>query len=63
MAALFSQIAMAQGNEIEMADLFRSEGKIYVVVAVMLIIFAGLALYIISLDRRIKKMEEESKKH
>lgn len=42
----------------EMADLFRSEGKIYVVIAVLGIVFFGLAAYLIWMDRRLKKLEE-----
>jgi CcmD family protein len=41
----------------EMADTMRSNGKIYVVVAVILIIFAGILLYLIRLDRKITKLE------
>ena len=56
-----SNIAVfAQGNtEPEMADVFRSSGKIYVVVAIVAIIFAGLAIYLFSIDRRLKKIEKE----
>ena len=36
----------------------RSEGKIYVVMAVCLTILTGLILYLISIDRKIKKIEE-----
>jgi len=43
----------------EMADLFRSSGKIYVVIAVIVIIFVGLAIYLFSIDRRLKKIEKE----
>jgi CcmD family protein len=42
----------------EMADVFRSSGKIYVVVAIICIIFAGLAIYLFSIDRRLKKIEK-----
>jgi CcmD family protein len=41
----------------EMADTMRSNGKIYVVVAVILVIFAGILLYLIRLDRKITKLE------
>ncbi|MCH1402113.1 MAG: CcmD family protein [Schleiferiaceae bacterium] len=34
-------------------------GKIYVVVAVIAIIFVGLALYLVQLDRKITKLENE----
>lgn len=48
-----------QPNQVEMADAFRSSGKIYVVVATIVIIFIGLALYLFSIDRRLKKIEKE----
>jgi CcmD family protein len=46
-------------NSVEMATGLRSEGKIYVVVVVVLVILAGLLLYIISLDRKVTKLEKE----
>jgi uncharacterized membrane protein len=52
-------VSIAQTNSnAEMADTFRSNGKIYVVVAVMLVILAGLILYLIRLDRKISKLEK-----
>jgi len=42
----------------EMADAFRSSGKIYVVVATIAIIFVGLAIYLFTIDRRLKKLEK-----
>lgn len=54
--------AKAQGastNE-TMASAMRSNGKIYVVVAVLLTILAGLIVYLISIDRKISKLEKES---
>jgi integral membrane sensor domain MASE1 len=54
-------LLMAQPDgPIEMADGLRSSGKIYVVVAVIVTLFAGLVLYIISLDRKISRLEKES---
>lgn len=50
----------AQGNDVEMADAFRSNGKIYVVVAVIVIILVGLLIYLFSLDRRLKMLEKKS---
>ena len=44
----------------EMADAMRSNGKIYVVVAVVLTILLGLIAYLIRLDRKISKLEKES---
>jgi CcmD family protein len=43
----------------EMANVFRTSGKIYVVVAIVVIIFVGLAIYLFSIDRRLKKIEKE----
>jgi len=48
-------------QDVEMADTMRSEGKIYVVVGIILIIFLGLVAYLFMLDRRIKRMEESHK--
>ena len=39
----------------------RSNGKIYVVVTVLLIILIGLFLYLIRLDRKITRLEKENK--
>ena len=49
------------GVSIEMADKMRSEGKIYVVVLVVSIVFTGLVLYAISTDRKVSKLEKEIK--
>ena len=43
----------------EMADAMRSNGKIYVVIAVLATIFAGIFVYFIMLDRKITKLEKE----
>jgi len=48
-----------KAEEVEMADKFRADGKIYVVVSVVAILFAGLLVYLISLDRKVRKMEDE----
>lgn len=45
----------------QMADTMRSNGRIFVVVAVMLTILIGLILYLIRLDRKISKLEKEIK--
>ena len=50
--------AQAQG---EIATLMRSNGKIYVVVAVMLIILIGIAIYLFTLDRKISRLEKNKK--
>jgi hypothetical protein len=55
-----SSLLLAQDNSVEMADTMRKEGKIYVVVAVILTIFAGIILYLVRLDRKITRLEKES---
>ncbi|MCA6450300.1 MAG: CcmD family protein [Chitinophagaceae bacterium] len=42
------------------AGLMRSNGKIYVVVAVVVTILLGLFAYVFSLDRKITKLEKNS---
>jgi CcmD family protein len=58
---LFATISQAQ-NSIEMADTMRSEGKIYVVIAVVLIILLGLLFYLARLDKKIGQLEKQLKK-
>lgn len=47
--------------EPSMADTFRSEGKIYVVIAVMATVFLAVLVYLIMIERRLKKLEEDIK--
>lgn len=46
-------------QEPEMADTMRSEGKIYVVVAILLVILIGLAAYLFSVDRKVARLEKK----
>lgn len=48
--------------KVDMADQFRAEGKIYVVIAILGIIFLGIMGYLISLDRKITKLEKAAEK-
>ncbi|MBL4708988.1 MAG: CcmD family protein [Flavobacteriales bacterium] len=52
---------VSQAQTLEMAETMRSEGKIYVVIAVVLIILIGLICYLISIDRKLRKLEKELK--
>ena len=45
--------------QVEMADDFRGEGKIYVVIAVILVILAGFFFLLFKLDKRTKRLEKE----
>jgi hypothetical protein len=57
---VLSATAFAQ-EQPQMADTFRQEGKIYVVVLVLSIVFVCLATYLIIIDRKLKKLEEKNK--
>lgn len=52
-------IAGAANAQTEMADVMRSNGKIYVVVTVLATIFAGIFAYLVILDRKISRLEKE----
>ena len=53
------QSVSAQDQQPEMADVMRSNGKIYVVVGIILIVLIGLFTYLFSLDRKIGKLENK----
>jgi hypothetical protein len=44
-----------------MADALRDNGKIYVVIGVIAIIFVSIVALLIILERKIKKLEEKMK--
>jgi len=50
-----------KNEPVQMADFMRSNGKIYVVVAVVVTILVGLFVYLVSVDRKISKLEKGSK--
>ena len=56
--SMFAQASKAVPDN-GMANLMYESGKIYVVIGVILLIFIGVVFYLIALDRRIKKMEDE----
>ena len=58
--SLFSISLFAQDGDNKMASLLRSNGRIYVVVAVVLLILTGLILYLVRLDRKISKLEKDN---
>ncbi len=55
---ILSSFAQETSRRVEMADTLRDNGKIYVVVAVLLTIFAGIIFYLVRLDRKITKLEK-----
>jgi CcmD family protein len=59
LSILFCSTVFAQNTvDVEMADTMRSSGKIYVVITVIAIIFVGLAIYLFTIDRRLRKLEK-----
>jgi hypothetical protein len=50
-------ISNASESDIDMADVMRSNGKIYVVVAVLAIIFICLLIYLLIIDKKVRKIE------
>lgn len=58
MGMLLSVVSMAQDKPVEMADTMRSNGKIYIVVAVCLTILIGLFLYVMRIDMKVRRIEK-----
>ncbi len=54
---ILSTLTFAQETVGNTALDMRSSGKIYVVIAVILLIFIGIAIYLFSMDKRLKKIE------
>lgn len=53
--AISLPVAQAQGNR----DFMRETGKINVVVGVILLIFIGIVLYLVRLERKLTKLEHQ----
>ena len=60
LALLLNTIVFAQDKPVEMANTMRSNGKIYVVVAVCVTILIGLFIYVFIVDRKVSRMEENN---
>ena len=61
MLLLISLFADAQQQDTEKGpinEFFRSNDKIYVIVGVLLIIFTGIIIFLISLERKISRLEQ-----
>ncbi len=54
-----SSLAQSATDPVEMADAFRSNGKIYVVVAILSIVFIGIVISLISIDRKVGRLEKK----
>lgn len=62
LVALLSSVP-AFSQEVEMADTLRSEGKIYVVVVIVLMVLTGLIAYLIFIDRKVTRLENKLKEN
>ncbi|TXH24875.1 MAG: CcmD family protein [Cyclobacteriaceae bacterium] len=56
---LMLSVTAVQAQDFEMADVMRSNGQIYVVVAIILIVLAGLFTFLFMLERKIKRLENK----
>lgn len=45
-------------SSVEMADKMRADGKIYVLVGIITIIFVGITVFLVNTDRKISKLEK-----
>lgn len=45
-------------QKIEMADRLRQDGKIYVVVGCVLVVLAGMIFYLVSIDKKVSRLEK-----
>jgi TRAP-type C4-dicarboxylate transport system permease small subunit len=64
LAILLTTITFAQNTtttDIPMADQMRADGKIWVVFAVIAVVFVGLILFLISIDKKVSKLEKQLK--
>ena len=61
MGILTSKAHQTAQTSTTMADQMRSNGKIFVVVAVLLTILLGLIAYVIRIDKKVSQLEKESK--
>lgn len=51
------QIFSQNGNDVEMADPLRSNGKIYVVVVGLVIILTGLIILLLRIEKSLRQLE------
>mgnify|MGYP001225856190 CR=1 FL=1 len=59
---LTPSIIWANGAEVVMSEILMKDGKIYVVLSVILTILFGLIGYLIYLDRKISNLEKDLNK-
>ena len=59
--ALFQIVAIAQNAVVAEPsnDLMRSNGKIFLVMTIVVVLIIGLLLYVASIDKRLSKLEKK----
>ena len=57
--AIICQAQEGVTAEPQMADEFREDGKIYVVIAVIAMVFLAIVIFLIALERKVKKIEHQ----
>lgn len=50
-----------QNDQVEMADIMRSNGKIYVLTGIIGIVLGGILVYVVQTDRKISNLEKQYK--
>lgn len=61
LAFLLALPQMVLARQPAMDDPMLKDGKIYVVVAVLVVIFIGIILFLISMERKLNKIERNEK--
>ncbi|MEM9886030.1 MAG: CcmD family protein [Bacteroidota bacterium] len=61
--ALLFVTAISAFAQNDSPDFMRSIGKIYVVVAVIIVVFLGIVAFLIYLDRKLTKLEDQIKEN
>jgi len=56
---IFTAMQLNAQQEIDMADTFRENGKIYVVVGILSIVFSGIIIFLIRLEKKVARLEKE----
>jgi len=51
--------ANSSAADVEMADQLRRDGKIYIVVGCVLVVLAGVLFYLVSIDRKVGRLEKQ----
>jgi len=59
LSSLYVNAQTVAATKNDSVDVMRSNGKIFVVMAVILIIMVGFFIYLFSVDRKVCKLEKE----